>query len=57
MSPQSYSETVEADGHLIDSRLLTSVFDKVIERGAAYDVLEFTIGRTTTRSFRICSCG
>ena len=46
MSEQSYSEIVEADGHLIDSRLLTSVFDKVIERGAAYDVLEFTIGRT-----------
>ena len=46
MSPQSYSEIVEADGHLIDSRLLTAVFDKVIERGAGYDVLEFTIGRT-----------
>ena len=46
MSPQSYSEIVEADGHLIDSRLLTSVFDKVIERGAEYEVLEFTIGRT-----------
>ncbi len=30
---------------MIDSRLLTSVFDKVIERGASYDVLEFTIGR------------
>ncbi|MCH7746760.1 MAG: TIGR00300 family protein [Acidobacteria bacterium] len=46
MPPQSYSEIVEADGHLIDSRLLTAVFDKVIERGARYDVLEFTIGRT-----------
>ena len=46
MSTQSYSEIVEADGHLIDSRLLASVFDKVIERGAGYDVLEFTIGRT-----------
>ena len=46
MAPQSYSEIVEADGHLIDSRLLTSVFDTVIERGAGYDVLKFTIGRT-----------
>jgi lysine-ketoglutarate reductase/saccharopine dehydrogenase-like protein (TIGR00300 family) len=46
MSSQSYSEIVEADGHLIDSRLLTSVFDKVIERGARYEVLDFTIGRT-----------
>ena len=46
MSRESYSEIVEADGHLIDSRLLTSVFDKVIERGAGYEVLEFSIGRT-----------
>ena len=46
MSEQSHSEIVEADGHLIDSRLLTSVFDKVIERGATFDVLEFSIGRT-----------
>ena len=46
MSPQTYGEIVEADGHLIDSHLLTSVFDKVVERGARYEVLEFTIGRT-----------
>ena len=46
MSAQSHSEIVEADGHLIDSRLLTSVFDKVIERGASFDVLDFAIGRT-----------
>ena len=46
MSLESYSEIVEADGHLIDSRLLTSVFDKVIERGARFEVLEFSIGRT-----------
>ena len=46
MSSQPHSEIVEADGHLVDSRLLASVFDKVIERGAKFDVLEFTIGRT-----------
>ncbi len=46
MSSQLCSEIVEADGHLIDSRLLTSVFDKVIERGARFEVLEFRIGRT-----------
>ncbi len=46
MSEQNHSEIVEANGHLIDSRLLTSVFDKVIERGARFDVLEFSIGRT-----------
>ncbi len=46
MTEKNYSEIVEADGHLIDSRLLTSVFDKVIERGGRFDVLEFSIGRT-----------
>ncbi len=46
MAAQSYSEIVEADGHLIDSRLLPSVFDIVIERKARFDVLEFSIGRT-----------
>jgi len=46
MAEPLYSEIVEADGHLIDSRLLTSVFDKVIERGARFDVLDFSIGRT-----------
>ena len=46
MPPDSYSEIVEAEGHLIDSRLLASVFDKVIERGGRFEVLEFSIGRT-----------
>lgn len=40
------SETVEAEGHLIDSGLLNHIFDKVIERGASYEVLRFDIGRT-----------
>src|SRR6185503_2375068 len=41
-----HSETIEAEGHLIDSHILNHLFDKVIERGAAYEVLQFTIGRT-----------
>ena len=45
-SPEAFSEIVEAEGHLIDSRLLAAVFDKVIERGARFDVLRFSIGRT-----------
>ncbi|MBL8861703.1 MAG: TIGR00300 family protein [Planctomycetes bacterium] len=40
------TETIEAEGHLIDSRLLQQIFDKIIERGAAYEVLEFRIGTT-----------
>ena len=32
------SEIVEAEGHLIDSQLLNSIFDKVIERDSKFEV-------------------
>jgi lysine-ketoglutarate reductase/saccharopine dehydrogenase-like protein (TIGR00300 family) len=40
------TEIVEAEGHLIDSNLLNAIFDKVIEHGARYEVVQFDIGRT-----------
>jgi lysine-ketoglutarate reductase/saccharopine dehydrogenase-like protein (TIGR00300 family) len=40
------SAIVSAEGHLIDSALLTGIFDAVIERGGAFEVLAFDIGRT-----------
>ena len=40
------SELVEAEGHLVDSLLLTSIFDKVLEHDATYEVVQFDIGRT-----------
>ncbi len=40
------TETIEAEGHLIDSHVLQEIFDKIIERGAKYEVLEFRIGTT-----------
>jgi lysine-ketoglutarate reductase/saccharopine dehydrogenase-like protein (TIGR00300 family) len=40
------SAIVEAEGHLIDSQLLNLIFDKVIERGGAFEVQHFDIGRT-----------
>jgi lysine-ketoglutarate reductase/saccharopine dehydrogenase-like protein (TIGR00300 family) len=40
------SAVVTAHGHLIDSDLLTLIFDKVIERRGSFEVLEFRIGRT-----------
>ena len=40
------SEIVEAEGHLIDSQLLNVMFDTVVRHGAAFEVLEFRIGRT-----------
>ena len=42
----SASDTIEARGHLIDSGLLSAIFDKIIEHRAAYEILKFDIGRT-----------
>ena len=47
------SETIEAEGHLIDSGLLTAIFDKIIEVKASYEVLHFDIGRTNDDVSRI----
>lgn len=41
-----YSEIVEAEGHLVDSQILSNVMDRVIECGAVYEVLNFSLGRT-----------
>ena len=49
----SASDTIEAAGHLIDSGLLTSIFDKIIEFKASYEVLTFDIGRTNDDASRI----
>ena len=49
----SASETIEAEGHLIDSGHLSGIFDKVIELNAAYEVLRFDIGRTNDDVSRI----
>ena len=43
---REFTEIVEAQGHLVDSQLLNTIFDKVIERGGKFEVLEFTLGRT-----------
>jgi hypothetical protein len=40
------TDVVEAEGHLIDSQLLNVMFDTVVRNDAAFEVLEFRIGRT-----------
>ena len=40
------SDTIEAEGHLIDSGHLSAIFDKIIEHRAQYEILQFDIGRT-----------
>ena len=47
------SDTIEAEGHLIDSGLLTGIFDKIIELRASYEILTFNIGRTNDDPSRI----
>jgi lysine-ketoglutarate reductase/saccharopine dehydrogenase-like protein (TIGR00300 family) len=41
-----YSELIEAEGHLIDSQILSAVFDTVVKRNASFDVVRFDIGRS-----------
>src|SRR5262245_45616929 len=47
------SDTIEAEGHLIDSGLLSAIFDKIIEFKAEYQILSFDIGRTNEEPSRI----
>lgn len=42
----NHSQIVEAEGHLVDSQILSRVMDRVIECGAVYEVLNFRLGRT-----------
>src|SRR5512145_3017665 len=42
----SVTDTIEAQGHLIDSGLLSAIFDKIIECKGSYEILDFDIGRT-----------
>ena len=47
------SETVEAEGHLIDSGVLSGIMDKIIEVRGSYEILNFDIGRTNDDPSRI----
>ena len=47
------SDTIEAEGHLIDSGLLSAIFDKIIEFKASYEIVNFDIGKTNDDASRI----
>jgi len=49
----SASNTIEAEGHLIDSGHLSAIFDKIIEYRGQYEILKFDIGRTNDDASRI----
>jgi lysine-ketoglutarate reductase/saccharopine dehydrogenase-like protein (TIGR00300 family) len=48
-----HSAIVGAQGHLIDSKILNTIFDVVIERGGAFEVMAFDIGRTNDDFSRV----
>jgi lysine-ketoglutarate reductase/saccharopine dehydrogenase-like protein (TIGR00300 family) len=47
------TDTIEAEGHLIDSGLLSAIFDKIIEVKGSYEILAFDIGKTNDDVSRI----
>lgn len=49
----SANETIEAEGHLIDSGHLSAIFDKIIELNSGYEIVRFDIGRTNDEVSRI----
>ncbi|MGA7410110.1 MAG: TIGR00300 family protein [Bryobacteraceae bacterium] len=46
--PLPFTEVVEAQGHLIDSHIMESIFDTVVEFGGRFEVERFSIGRTNS---------
>src|SRR3954447_14379162 len=43
--PMPFQEVVEAEGHLIDSHIMETIFDKVVEYHGRFEVEQFRIGR------------
>src|SRR6185503_13114228 len=39
-------ETVSMEGHLIDSDILRKAFDRIVEGGGEFNVLDFNVGKT-----------
>jgi len=46
-------ETVDAQGHLIDSGDLQAILTTVVEHGASYEILQFDVGRTNADASRL----
>jgi lysine-ketoglutarate reductase/saccharopine dehydrogenase-like protein (TIGR00300 family) len=44
-SGEKYSEIIELEGHLIDSHILPKIFDRIMDLGGEFEVLEFRIGK------------
>jgi lysine-ketoglutarate reductase/saccharopine dehydrogenase-like protein (TIGR00300 family) len=47
------SETVDAEGHLIDSGDLQAILTTIVDQGASYEILHFDMGRTNASPSRL----
>jgi lysine-ketoglutarate reductase/saccharopine dehydrogenase-like protein (TIGR00300 family) len=47
---KKYEQEIEVKGHLIDSMILTRIFDKVMDLKGDFQVLEFTVGKRKRES-------
>ena len=48
-----FTETVEAEGHLIDSGNLQSILTTIVEHPAEYEIVRFDVGRTNESPSRL----
>ena len=39
------NETIELEGHILDTQILPKVLDLIVEAGADYEIVRFTVGR------------
>lgn len=53
MSATPLQETVEAQGHLIDSHVMERIFDTVVQCSGRFEVEQFHIGRTNSDPSRL----
>jgi lysine-ketoglutarate reductase/saccharopine dehydrogenase-like protein (TIGR00300 family) len=42
------SREIELEGHIIDSGIMTQVFDRIMDMGGSFEILEFTVGKKKT---------
>jgi lysine-ketoglutarate reductase/saccharopine dehydrogenase-like protein (TIGR00300 family) len=47
------TETVEAEGHLIDSGNFQAILTTVVEHGSEYEILRFVVGRTNEQGSKL----
>lgn len=45
---RKYEQEIEVKGHLVDSMILTKIFDKIMDLKGDFQVVEFTIGKRKT---------